>query len=114
MQAAIYGFEGAALTDDERRFFRDADPAGFILFRRNCETTEQLLRLTDSLRDLSGRADLPILIDQEGGRVARMRPPEWPAFPAGEAFARLYDAAPSSAIEAARSNARAVALMLRS
>ena len=47
MQAAIYGFEGPALTDDERRFFRDADPVGFILFRRNCETSEQMLRLTD-------------------------------------------------------------------
>jgi len=114
MQAAIYGLEGAELNPDERAFFREADPAAFILFRRNCENPEQLLRLTDSLRDLSGRADLPILIDQEGGRVARMRPPEWPAFPAGEAFARLYDAAPSSAIEAVRSNARAVALMLRS
>jgi beta-N-acetylhexosaminidase len=114
MQAAIYGLEGAELKPDERGFFREADPAAFILFRRNCETPEQLLRLTDSLRDLSGRADLPVLIDQEGGRVARMRPPEWPAFPAGEAFARLYDAAPSSAIEAVRSNARAVALMLRS
>jgi len=114
MQAAIYGLEGAQLKPDERAFFRDADPAAFILFRRNCETQNQLQRLTDSLRELSGRPDLPILIDQEGGRVARMRPPEWPAFPAGEAFARLYDAAPSSAIEAARANARAVALMLRS
>ncbi len=114
MQAAIYGLEGAELKPDERAFFREADPAAFILFRRNCETQEQLLRLTDALRDLSGRRDLPILIDQEGGRVARMRPPEWPAFPAGEAFAKLYKAAPSSAIEAARSNARAVALMLRS
>jgi beta-N-acetylhexosaminidase len=57
---------------------------------------------------------VPILIDQEGGRVARMKPPEWPAFPAAEHFARLYDKAPSSAIEAARSNARAIALMLRS
>jgi len=114
MQAAIYGFEGAALTDDERRFFRDADPAGFILFRRNCENPEQLLRLTDSLRDLSGRDDVPILIDQEGGRVARMRPPEWPAFPAAERFANLYRVAPSSAIEAARANSRALGLMLRS
>jgi len=114
MQAAIYGLEGAELKPDERAFFREADSAAFILFRRNCETPEQLLRLTDSLRELTGRADLPILIDQEGGRVARMRPPEWPAFPAGEAFARLYEAAPSSAIEAVRSNARAVALMLRS
>ena len=114
MQAAIYGLEGLELKADERAFFRDADPAGFILFKRNCENQEQLLRLTDSLRDLTGRPDLPILIDQEGGRVARMKPPEWPAFPAAENFARLYQAAPSSAIEATRSNARALALMLRS
>jgi beta-N-acetylhexosaminidase len=70
--------------------------------------------LTDSLRALSGRDDVPILIDQEGGRVARMRAPEWPDFPTGEAFDRLYRLAPSSAIEAARSNARALALTLRS
>jgi beta-N-acetylhexosaminidase len=114
MQAAIYAPAGLELSDDERRFFRDADPAGFILFKRNCNDPEQLLRLTDSLRDLTGRADMPILIDQEGGRVARMKPPEWPAFPAAERFAKLYDAAPSSAMEAARSNARAIALMLRS
>ena len=114
MQAAIYGPEALELTRDERSFFRDAEPAGFILFRRNCADPEQLQRLTDSLRDLSGRADLPILIDQEGGRVARMRPPVWPAFPAAERFAHLYRAAPSSAIEAVRSNARALGLMLRS
>jgi beta-N-acetylhexosaminidase len=114
MQAAIYGLEGPELTEDERGFFRDAEPAGFILFRRNCENQDQLLRLTDSLRELSGRDDVPILIDQEGGRVARMRPPEWPAFPAAEKFANLYRAAPSSAIEAVRANARALALMLRS
>jgi len=114
MQAAIYGLEGFELTDDERRFFRDADPAGYILFKRNCETQDQLLRLTDSLRSLSGRDDAPILIDQEGGRVARMRPPEWPAFPPAERFANLYRAAPSSAIEAVRSNARALGLMLQS
>jgi beta-N-acetylhexosaminidase len=113
MQAAIYGFEGLELTPSERDFFRDSDPAGFILFKRNCETREQLHRLTDSLRHLTGRADLPILIDQEGGRVARMKPPEWLAFPAAERFAELYNVAPSSAIEAARANARAIALMLR-
>src|SRR5689334_22249932 len=113
MQAAIYGFEGLELTDSERDFFRDCDPAGFILFKRNCETREQLRKLTDSLRDLTGRADLPILIDQEGGRVARMKPPEWPAFPAAIRFSELYQVAPSSAIEAARANARAIGLMLR-
>lgn len=114
MQAAIYGLEGFTLTDDERSLFRDAEPAGFILFRRNCENPDQLLRLTDSLRALSGRDDVPVLIDQEGGRVARMRPPEWPAFPAAEKFSNLYQVAPSSAIEAVRSNARALGLMLRS
>lgn len=114
MKAAIFGLEGFALTPSERDFFREADPAGYILFKRNCDTPAQLLALTDSLRELSGRADVPILIDQEGGRVARMKPPEWPAFPAAEAFAHLYQAAPSSAIEAARSNARALGLMLQS
>ena len=113
MQAAIYGFEGLELTESERDFFRDCDPTGFILFKRNCESRVQLRRLTDSLRDLTGRPDLPILIDQEGGRVARMKPPEWPAFPAALRFAELYAIAPSSAIEAARSNARALGLMLR-
>ena len=113
MRAAIYGVEGLELTQGERAFFRDADPAGFILFKRNCESREQVLRLTDSMRELTGRPNLPVLIDQEGGRVARMRPPEWPAFPAAERFAQLYALAPSSAIEAVRSNARAIALMLR-
>jgi beta-N-acetylhexosaminidase len=112
MQAAIYGLSGPELTGDERAFFRDADPAGFILFRRNCIDPGQLHALTRSLCGLSGRDDLPILIDQEGGRVARMRAPEWPVFPTGEAFDKLYRAAPSSAIEAARSNARALALTL--
>jgi beta-N-acetylhexosaminidase len=113
MQAAIYGLEGLELSDDERSFFRDADPAGFILFKRNCENAAQVLRLTDALRDLSGRPHLPILIDQEGGRVARMKPPVWPAFPAAERFDQLYALAPSSAIEAVRSNARAIGLTLR-
>ena len=113
MQAAIYGLSGPALTDDERDFFRDARPAAYILFKRNCVDSAQLKALTHSLRDLSGRDDLPILIDQEGGRVARMQPPEWPKFPAAWSFAELYDKAPMSAIEAEMANARALALMLR-
>lgn len=112
MQAAIYGLAGPALTEEERAFFLDVDPAGYILFARNCEEPEQLKKLTACLRELHGRGDLPILIDQEGGRVMRMRPPAWPALPAGAAFERLYLAAPSSAIEAARLNARAIGLML--
>ncbi|HEX8307998.1 MAG TPA: glycoside hydrolase family 3 N-terminal domain-containing protein [Allosphingosinicella sp.] len=113
MQAAIYAPSGLELTPDERAFFRDADPVGYIVFRRNIADREQLRALTDDLRTLHGRDDLPILIDQEGGRVARIRPPEWPAFPAAGAFARLYEKAPMSAIEALRANAAAIAVLLR-
>jgi beta-N-acetylhexosaminidase len=112
MIPAIFGLSGLTLTDDERAFFRDSDPAGYILFGRNIENREQLRRLTDDLRSLDGRANLPILIDQEGGRVARMKSPEWPDFPSGAAFDALYERAPASAIEAARLNAMALAVML--
>lgn len=112
MLPAILGLSGLALTDAERALIRGADPAGFILFGRNVGDPAQLRALTDSLREVSGRADLPILVDQEGGRVARLRPPHWPAFPAPWRFAELYRKAPISAIEAARVNALAMAAML--
>ena len=112
MKPVIFGLSGLALTPAERAFFASANPAGYILFKRNIESRAQVRALTDSLRDLSGRGDVPILIDQEGGRVARMGPPEWPSFPAGPAFDALYDIAPISAIEAASANAEAIALML--
>lgn len=108
MTPAIFGLSGAALTADERAFFREADPAGYILFGRNVESRAQLRALTDELRAIHGRERLLISIDQEGGRVARMKPPEWEAFPPGEAFARLWQVAPASAIEAARANAEAL------
>jgi len=113
VQSAIYGLAGETLSADERDFFRDADPAGYIMFRRNCTDRVQLRALTDSLRGLHGRDGLPILIDQEGGRVARLRPPEWPEFPAAERFDALYQIAPISAIEAARTNSQAIASLLR-
>lgn len=112
MLPAIFGLSGLVLTDDERAFFRESNPAGYILFGRNIADVPQLRALTDSLRDISGRSNVPILIDQEGGRVARMRAPNWPEFPAGAVFDALYDRAPASAIEAARTNARALAAML--
>lgn len=113
MTPVFFGLAGPTLTDAERSFFRSADPAGFILFKRNCETRDQIRALTDQLRTLSGRDDVPVLIDQEGGRVQRMGPPEWPKLPAAEAFARLYATAPVSAMQAARLNARAIGVMLR-
>jgi beta-N-acetylhexosaminidase len=112
MVPAIFGLSGLTLSSDERAFFRDADPAGYILFGRNIATREQVRALTDDLRAIHGRDRLYICIDQEGGRVVRMRPPVWPAYPPGEAFDRLYDLAPASAIEAARCNAWALGLDL--
>lgn len=112
MKPVIFGLSGPTLTADEAALFRAAEPLGYILFGRNCIDRDQMRALTDSLRDLSGRADVPILIDQEGGRVARMKPPTWPAFPPPAAFAALYDRAPSSAIAAAKANAQAIGTML--
>jgi beta-N-acetylhexosaminidase len=113
MQPIIFALSGESLTPDERAFFRDAQPAGFILFGRNCAAPAQLRALTEELRALTGRADLPILVDQEGGRVSRLRPPIWPELPAATIFDRLYGRAPISAIEAARLHGRAMAAMLR-
>ena len=108
MTPAIFGLAGLALTDDECAFFREADPAGYILFGRNVQDRAQVRALTEELRAIHGRERLLISIDQEGGRVARMKPPEWEPFPPGEAFARLWRVAPASAIEAARANAEAL------
>ena len=74
--ACTFGCAGMALTEAERRLFAEAQPWGFILFARNVSDPLQLIRLTDDLREAVGR-DAPILIDQEGGRVARMGPPHW-------------------------------------
>jgi beta-N-acetylhexosaminidase len=87
--AVIFGCAGPTLAAAERDFFRDADPLGFILFQRNCETPAQVRRLVTELRNAVGRADAPVLIDQEGGRVARLKPPHWPAYPSAAAIAAL-------------------------
>ena len=112
MTPAIFGCSGPALTADERAFFKEVDPAGYILFGRNIVDPDQLRALTDDLRSIHGRDRLLISIDQEGGRVARLRPPHWSPYPAGEAFDRLYALAPASAIEAARAGGEAMALEL--
>ncbi len=83
--ACTFSLSGMSLTENEVSFFKDAKPFGYILFGRNIDTPAGLRALTDSLRDLHGDADLPILIDQEGGRVRRMGPPHWPAWPAAQA-----------------------------
>jgi beta-N-acetylhexosaminidase len=90
-RAVVFGCAGEALSAAERGFFAAADPAGFALFRRNCRAPDQVRELVRSLRAAIGRADAPVLIDQEGGRVARLRPPHWRRYPAAAEIAALPD-----------------------
>ena len=105
--ACIFGLSGLAPTADEVAFFREAHPWGFILFRRNVESPGQLRRLTAALRGLVDRPDAPILIDQEGGRVQRLGPPHWPAYPPARAFQAVAD--PYERRELVRLSARLMA-----
>ncbi len=104
--AAIFGCAGEELSAGERRFFAAADPAGFILFRRNCRFPAQVRGLVEALRGSVGRPAAPVLIDQEGGRVARLRPPHWRTYPAAARIAALPD---PIAADAARLGARLIA-----
>ncbi len=111
-KAVIFGCEKTALTDWEREFFSDCDPFGFILFARNCESPEQLRALVASLRETVGRAAAPVLIDQEGGPVARLRPPHWRAAPAAARFGAIAGGDRERAHEAVKLNARLIAAEL--
>ena len=84
--AMISGCAGTELTADERAFFDDKRPWGFILFARNLKEGQQISDLTASFRELVGRSDAPVFIDQEGGRVQRLRPPLAPNYPSGAAL----------------------------
>jgi beta-N-acetylhexosaminidase len=112
-RAFIAGCAGPVLTADELALFREAEPWGFILFRRNIETPGQVRALTAALRETVGRDDAPILIDQEGGRVQRMGPPHWPAYPPGRAFGRVSANDPLVRRDLARLGARLMAEDLR-
>lgn len=112
MLPAILGLSGTELSAEERGFFAEVQPLGFILFARNIADKTQLRALTDSLRELTGRAALPILIDQEGGRVARLTPPEWNLWPPAQDFARAHRHNPELALRAALCNYQALALEL--
>ena len=113
MLPAILGVSGLSLTPDERDFIRDADPFGFILFRRNIESPEQTTRLIDELSEATdGRRVMPVLVDQEGGRVQRLRPPHWVDLPHVRAIGDLYMRDPEKGILAARLQAQCIAGML--
>lgn len=107
-RAFIAGCSGLTLTGEEKAFFAASQPWGFILFARNVETPEQVRALVSALRDAVGW-DAPVLIDQEGGRVQRLRPPHWASYPPGEAFGALYLHDKAGALEAVRLNSRALA-----
>ena len=108
VQATIYGVSGETLTPGEAAFLRDADPWGFIVFRRNLGEADQVRRLCAGLREAVGR-DAPILIDQEGGRVARLVPPLAPKRPPMDRYGELAKLDPAKAEEAARLGAKLLA-----
>lgn len=107
--AAVYGCEGHVLSQDEREFFREVRPFGFILFSRNCQSPEQVRALTASLRETVERADAPILIDQEGGRVARLGPPHWNKRPPARRIGEIFMDDPDKGRAAAYLLARLIA-----
>jgi beta-N-acetylhexosaminidase len=107
--AAILGCSGPVLTPEEKAFFRRVKPWGFILFKRNVETPDQVRGLVDALRDTVGRVDAPVLIDQEGGRVQRLGPPHWGRYPPGRAFGDLPGNDPLVRREVTRLGARLMA-----
>ncbi|MBI1215392.1 MAG: beta-N-acetylhexosaminidase [Alphaproteobacteria bacterium] len=112
LKAIIIDPTGPELTAEEAEIFAAEKPAGFILFRRNCVSRAQVKKLVADLRDCVGREDLPVLIDQEGGSVARLKAPEWHEYPAAKTFGQLAQEAPQEGLEATRLNAYLMALDL--
>jgi beta-N-acetylhexosaminidase len=108
-RAFITGIAGTELSAAEREFIAAARPWGFILFKRNIDNPSQVAALNTELRSIVGDAEAPVLIDQEGGRVQRLGPPNWPVYPPGAAFGRLYDIDSALGLAAARLSARLIA-----
>jgi beta-N-acetylhexosaminidase len=108
-KAFITGVAGTTLNDDERGFIASERPWGFILFKRNVETPDQVAQLVAELKACAGRSDAPIFIDQEGGRVQRLGSPHWPVYPPGALFGALYDVDPALGLRAARLSSRLIA-----
>jgi beta-N-acetylhexosaminidase len=112
--AFISGCLGPGLSDAERAFFARRNPFGLILFKRNCQTPEQLKSLTAGFRAAVGRKNAPVFIDQEGGRVQRLGPPSnaWRQYPPARAFGTAYAADPLTALRSARNVGRLMAVDL--
>src|SRR6201994_2467130 len=108
-RAFITGISGLELSAAERQFIHAERPWGFILFKRNIDTPAQVAQLVVELRSAVGSADAPVLIDQEGGRVQRLGPPNWPVYPPGAVFDALYEIDPALGLTAAQLSARLIA-----
>jgi beta-N-acetylhexosaminidase len=108
-RAFITGVSGLELSAAEREFLRGELPWGLILFKRNVETPDQVSALVDEFRSIVGEAGAPVLIDQEGGRVARLGPPHWPVYPPGAVFGALYDLDKALGLRAAWLSSRLIA-----
>jgi beta-N-acetylhexosaminidase len=108
-RAFIAGVSGLTLTAEERDFMRAERPWGFIIFKRNIDSHNQVVALLKELRESIDDLDAPVLIDQEGGRVQRFGPPQWPAYPPGAVFGTLYDIDPKLGLRAAQLSARLIA-----
>lgn len=108
-KAFISGCAGTSLSDAERAFFAAARPCGLILFARNCRSVPQLRALVGEFRDAVESDEALVLIDQEGGRVQRLRPPHWRQMPPAQVYGELYRLDPSAALAAAFAGARLIA-----
>src|SRR5437868_9578869 len=108
-RAFITGVSGTELSAAEREFIRGERPWGFILFKRNVATPAQVAALVAELRAVANAPDAPVLIDQEGGRVQRLGPPHWPAYPPGAYYGGIYERDPDEGLTAARLGARLIA-----
>lgn len=109
MKPLILGAKGFTLSEFETAFYREHRPAGFILFRRNIDNPDQVRALVQAMKDAAQNPHALVLIDQEGGRVARLRPPHWPSYPRGADYGRLWAHDPDLAGEAAFLGARLIA-----
>ncbi len=108
-KAFITGVAGPTLTPDERAFLRAERPWGFILFKRNIQHKSQAADLISEIRQTVGRPNAPVLIDQEGGRVQRLQPPDWPSYPPGAIFGRIFERDAAKGCRAANLGARLIA-----
>lgn len=109
MKPIIFGAKGHRLSNQEASFFAEHRPAGFILFKRNVDTPDQVKALVAEMKRAADNPDALVLIDQEGGRVARLRPPHWREYPRGAQYGALWPIDPDLAGEAAYLGARLIA-----